>query len=335
MTICDNLCDIVKACETLTALAWDPTTNTLSYTDEHGDTTDLALTVASINYDPGTRTLTIVEADGQSHTAVFPDQVTITGIDTPSVDLTIDEPTPGTFTVQADVKISAAAGNTLIANPDGLYAPPDPNTAITGIDTPSVSLTVSEPTPDSFTVQADVNVSATAGNLATILADGVYVPACSGQISRAAWAQFPAVVIPGGAILTTGQVLFTGSVSVNNDLACGTNAYVLAWVGASAYVDFALVDGGGMAPELLATVNGVGIDDGVGSGYNAAYNLAPIAVGGRHNHDSGNFGIQYVGQAAAGNNVLDFQIAIEVQSTYPADLVAIESLHAGIMVIAR
>src|SRR5690606_1993745 len=55
---------IVKDNETLTVLDYNTTTNTLSYTDEEGNTKDIALNNGAIAYDNATNTITYTDAAG-------------------------------------------------------------------------------------------------------------------------------------------------------------------------------------------------------------------------------------------------------------------------------
>jgi len=99
-------------------------------------------------------------------------QTPLTAIDSPSIDLTAW----GTLkhTLQADVNISAASGNTLAILGDGLYvSQAGSQVPITPIDSNSVNLTAFG-TLD-HTLQADVNVSSASGNTLSVLGDGLYV----------------------------------------------------------------------------------------------------------------------------------------------------------------
>lgn len=101
----------------------------------------------------------------------------ITPIDTNSVDLTVSGITG--HILQADSKISAGAGNQVSIAADGLFVPAVVQTPVTPTDTAAIDLTVSG--ANNHTVQADLKLSSTAGNTATIVADGLYVPATSGE----------------------------------------------------------------------------------------------------------------------------------------------------------
>lgn len=95
----------------------------------------------------------------------------ITPTDTNSVDLTVGG--TDSHTIQADVKISATAGNQISILGDGLYAAgAAAQTPITVVDTASVNLTASG--AFNTTLQADVKVSAFPGNQISIQGDGIF-----------------------------------------------------------------------------------------------------------------------------------------------------------------
>ena len=90
--------------------------------------------------------------------------------------LTVDLTSSGTLghTVQADVRVSTNIANQIQILPDGLYVAPDaPETGVIVVDTQSVNLTSSG--VNGHTIQADVNISAVAGNQVTLNPDGLYV----------------------------------------------------------------------------------------------------------------------------------------------------------------
>lgn len=88
-------------------------------------------------------------------------------LDTLTVDLTF-----ANDTLSADVNISAAPGNGLVVNADGLFVASE--TPLTPVDTATVNLTANGTA--NHTLQADVNVSALAGNGISIQPDGLYSP---------------------------------------------------------------------------------------------------------------------------------------------------------------
>lgn len=94
-------------------------------------------------------------------------------IDTPTVEITLS----GTLdrTIKADVIISQTIDNQLVAVGDGLYVPEPPaDVANDKIDTDAITINLSG-TLDR-TIEAELNVSQSAGNQISVLADGVYVP---------------------------------------------------------------------------------------------------------------------------------------------------------------
>lgn len=93
---------------------------------------------------------------------------------------TINFTTTGTLghTLTGDVKISADSGNSLESRSNGLFVPTaSANTPITVLPSASISIVTSG--TDSHTLQPDLLLSATVGNQATILSDGLYVPESS------------------------------------------------------------------------------------------------------------------------------------------------------------
>ena len=139
-----------------------------------GNIPQVATLVAS-----GVNQWTFTPGDGTAATIVtipaVPAQTPLVANDTATVDLTAS----GTdnHTLQADVKVSATAGNTLAVNADGLFVPPvvvPAQTPLVANDTPTVDLTASG--TDNHTLQADVKVSAAAGNTIAVNADGLFVP---------------------------------------------------------------------------------------------------------------------------------------------------------------
>lgn len=144
--------------------------------------------------------------------AVVP-ETPITVVDTLTVDLTASG--SFNHTIQADVKISNVVDNCLVVQVDGLYVacPDDPvdvcetiqdfpvgapgipgttqfvgadcllhalpdataDTNITAIDGDCIDLTVTEVTPNNFTIEADVIVSPNAGNALSCVGNGLFV----------------------------------------------------------------------------------------------------------------------------------------------------------------
>jgi hypothetical protein len=99
---CVDLCDLVKDCETLTGLTYDPATNTLTYTDEKGAAASHLLaganeTLTILGYDPATRALSYTDENGTVH------QFVIGGI---------------VFDFGGAPQVNAA-GNTVICSPSG------------------------------------------------------------------------------------------------------------------------------------------------------------------------------------------------------------------------
>ncbi len=131
-----DLCPAVKHCETDTtidSIILNGTTLEIRYTGEDGvqqlQTVSLAslaidINVTSLTYNPVTGEITLVETDGTPHIIDIGPfvETPITAVNTSSVNLTASG--TSNHTLQADVKISATAGNTLGVNPDGLYVGP-------------------------------------------------------------------------------------------------------------------------------------------------------------------------------------------------------------------
>lgn len=82
---------------------------------------------------------------------------------------------PANHTITGDVQISVTEDNLLVVEPDGLFVGRnDANIPLSKDDTPSIVFTL---TGDAnHTVSADLQISADAGNLATVNADGLFVP---------------------------------------------------------------------------------------------------------------------------------------------------------------
>lgn len=138
-----------------------------------GNIPQVATLVAS-----GVNQWTFTPGDGSAATVItiptVPAQTPLAVNDTATVDLTAS----GTdnHTLQADVKVSATAGNAISVNADGLYVAPvvvPAQTPLVANDTPTVDLTASG--TDNHTLQAAVKISATAGNAVTVNPDGLYV----------------------------------------------------------------------------------------------------------------------------------------------------------------
>ena len=97
----------------------------------------------------------------------------ITPVDSTSVDLSVSGVDNHTLT--AAVKVSAAAGNQVQINSDGIFVPQDIDQPITPVDTSTVDLSVSG--AGSHTLAADVKISGQAGNQIVALPDGLFVAA--------------------------------------------------------------------------------------------------------------------------------------------------------------
>lgn len=102
---------------------------------------------------------------------------TLTVLDSATVDMTAGATGAGHTGLTASVKLSAANGNIITANADGLYAPtPTAETALTVTDSATVDLTAGATGSGHTGLTASVKLSATAGNTLTANADGLYVP---------------------------------------------------------------------------------------------------------------------------------------------------------------
>lgn len=101
----------------------------------------------------------------------IPIETANTVVDTATLDLTASGPFNRNIT--GNVRISATAGNQIVANLDGLFVPADTEVPITVVDTPSINLTASG--TDNHTIQADAVVSPNADNQVSILGNGLFV----------------------------------------------------------------------------------------------------------------------------------------------------------------
>lgn len=114
-------CAIYKACETLTTL--EKIGDDLVYTDEDGNTTNIALTDIHVNgftFNSGTGDLTITLNDASSFVVNLGTFITST-VDTNSIDLSVS-----TGILSAVAIIDPDVTNTLVINPLGLFVPPAP-----------------------------------------------------------------------------------------------------------------------------------------------------------------------------------------------------------------
>lgn len=181
--------------ETLTSLVYVPLTNTLTYTDENGAVSNIVLPaerfLASASYDPNTNVLTLTLNDGSTVTVNLSDIIGSGSLTPGNASVTV---TGGTNALVANasvqVAVSAAVGNAIALNVDGLFVPAAAaQTPITANNSTSINLTASG--LDNHTLVAVVNVSATANNTVTILPDGVYVPSFASQFCAASTGAVP------------------------------------------------------------------------------------------------------------------------------------------------
>lgn len=93
---------------------------------------------------------------------------TLSPTDTSTIDLTI-----GGGTISGIVKISAIAGNTIIAQSDGIYAPTFTETNLTVNSTSTIGLTAGG--THGHLLTATLLISADAGNQVSVHADGLYI----------------------------------------------------------------------------------------------------------------------------------------------------------------
>jgi hypothetical protein len=103
-------------------------------------------------------------------------------VDTATVDYTYN---PATGVHQADVKISAAPGNDILVNPDGLYVDfsancPEIRTCFTAIPKPTA---VTQYNPATGVFETDAVVSPQPGNILVALGDGLFVPTPAAPVS--------------------------------------------------------------------------------------------------------------------------------------------------------
>lgn len=120
-----------------------------------------------------------VFVDRDCNLVSLPAVTEITVDDTVTVDLTL---TAGEIT--ADVNVSAVAGNSLVVLGDGLYVPvavTDVN--ITGVDTNCIDTTVTEGPANTFSVSSVPIISPAVGNQVSCTAQGLFVPAATGQVT--------------------------------------------------------------------------------------------------------------------------------------------------------
>ena len=143
------------------------------------------INVDTVTWDAPTYVLTLTETDGTVHTLNLAALIAITTADSLTITLTGDG-TVGS-PLQADAKISAAPGNILEQVLDGLYVPePDAlvETDLSSSDTATIAITLSGDA--NHTIEADVKVSAVAGNIVSVEADGIYVPAPDAETALSA-----------------------------------------------------------------------------------------------------------------------------------------------------
>ncbi|MDQ0376482.1 hypothetical protein [Amycolatopsis thermophila] len=108
------------------------------------------------------------------------DTTVVQGQDTASVDVTVTEGPADTFTVSADTKLSAAPGNALTINSDGLFVPAAAAGGVTDVtvtDTPTLDLTATPNADGSVTISGAPILSTDAGNQLAAGSDGaLFVP---------------------------------------------------------------------------------------------------------------------------------------------------------------
>lgn len=101
--------------------------------------------------------------------------VEITAIDNDCIDTTVTETATGVFTVEAELLLDPASP--LSCGEDGLTIPIGANVTINGIDGDCIDVTISEGPVGTFDITADVNISATSGNIITCESDGIFAAA--------------------------------------------------------------------------------------------------------------------------------------------------------------
>lgn len=102
--------------------------------------------------------------------------VTITVVDTDCIDFTLTNPVANSYELTADIIIDPAADNQVSCEVTGLYVPQGAGTVIGVVDTNCLNLTVTEPTPGTFSLTGNPIVSVTAGNILSCTGNGLYVP---------------------------------------------------------------------------------------------------------------------------------------------------------------
>lgn len=144
------------------------------------DSASIDFTTSGVNNHTLTGTVKVSAAAGNQIVTNVDGIFVAANVETPLVandSPTINFTSSGTagHTLTAAVNISNCPGNILRAGVDGLCVVETSETPITGTDTASVNLTVGG--VNAHTVQADVKISATAGNQIAVNADGLFVAA--------------------------------------------------------------------------------------------------------------------------------------------------------------
>ena len=155
----------------LTGAAYDGATGNFTFTTANGEAvvvnTPVENFLASAEYDEATHILTMTLSDGTEVPVDLADLIdAYTAEATSTVDLQVVD---NKFT--ANVKVSAAENNALVANEDGLFVAVPADALILDVsDTTSVDLNVG-----TGTLTAEVKVSAAAGNAIAVNDDGLFV----------------------------------------------------------------------------------------------------------------------------------------------------------------
>lgn len=181
--------------ETLTSLTYAPLTNTLTYTDENGAVSNIVLPadrfLASASYDPNTNLLTLTLSDSSTVVVDLSDIIGSGNLTPGNSSVTV---TGGTNALVANasvqVAVSAAVGNAIALNVDGLFVPAAAaQTPITANDSTSIDLTAFG--IDNHTLIARLIVSPLSTNALTIQPDGVFVPNFASQFCAASTGAVP------------------------------------------------------------------------------------------------------------------------------------------------
>lgn len=296
----------------------------LSYLDEDGVLTNIDFcpdvaaceTTTNISYNPLTNIISYVNEDGVTQNL----DLSALAIDINVASMVYDP-------VSGEIVLTETDGTPHVIDIGPTVVPPE---TVFGAVSGDNSVAIIAGGANGHAPDLRVNVSSDPKNLIEKRANGLYA-GLQDKISRRTFVQFPSVVQPANT-MSAGQVLFSTTMTLNNDLPCP--ALMDVWFGYSQYTDIPPnFFNSGWASEISAVINGTEYTDGVGGGYNGAFNFQP--TGYFNDHDSGELGFHFVVPCNPGVNTAVVTITcLQVQSNY-AGLTAIEGLHGGMTAIIR